>query len=83
MIRTLIGTALAGLLLAGCNTPTQTASTAAAPGAGTQETQHCKKMVQDTGSKIIERKTVCDNGPGGDSLRDSLRGSNQSGGTGH
>ena len=80
MIRTLIGTAFAGLLLAGCNTPMQTASTTAAPAAGTD--QHCKKMVQDTGSKIIERSTSCDHGPGGDALRDSLRGSNQAGGTG-
>jgi len=82
MIRTLVSTAFAGLLLAGCNAPTQTASTTAAPASGTQDSQHCKKMVQDTGSKIIERSTTCDHGPGGDALRDALRGSNQSGGTG-
>ena len=81
MIRTLVGTAVAGLLLAGCNTPAQTASTSAAPAAGPQD-QHCRKIVQDTGSKIMERTTVCDHGPGGDALRDSLRGSNQAGGIG-
>jgi hypothetical protein len=82
MIRTLIGTAFAGLLLAGCNMPQQPAATTTASADGTQQSPRCKKLVQDTGSKIMERSTTCDHGPGGDALRDSMRGSNQSGGIG-
>ena len=70
MIRALIGTAFAGLLLAGCNTPQQPAATTAS---AAPTGQNCKKLVQDTGSKIIERKTVCDNGPGAGSMEDALR----------
>jgi hypothetical protein len=74
MIKTLIGTAFAGLLLAGCNTPQPApATTASAAPAG----QNCKKLVQDTGSKIIERKTVCDSGPGGAGLETQMRQLNQ------
>jgi len=81
MIRTLIGTAFAGLLLAGCNMP-QPATPAATTTASAAPTgQNCKKIVQDTGSKIMERKTVCDNGPGGDAFRDALRGGNQGSGS--
>jgi len=80
MIRALIGTAFAGLLLAGCNTP-QPAAPAATTATASPTGQRCKKLVQDTGSKILERKTVCDNGPGGDAFRDALRGGNQGSGS--
>ena len=78
MIRTFIGMAFAGLLLAGCNTPQPAApAPTATASATTTGSPQCKKMVQDTGSKIIERKTVCDNGPGGDAFAAAMRGSNQ------
>jgi len=78
MTKAFIGAAVAGLLLAGCNMPQQPASTTTASAAPTG--QNCKKLVQDTGSKIIERSTTCDHGPGGDAMRDSMRGGNQGSG---
>ncbi|HEX4365744.1 MAG TPA: hypothetical protein VH023_02895 [Rhodopila sp.] len=77
MTKAFIGAAVAGLILAGCSMPQQPATTTAS---AAPTGQNCKKLVQDTGSKIIERRTVCDNGPGGDALRDSLRLGNQASG---
>ena len=79
MIKAFIGTAFAGLLLAGCAMPQQPAPAATTTASATtaQQSNRCKKLVQDTGSKIIERKTTCDNGPGGDALQSAIRGSNQ------
>jgi hypothetical protein len=77
MLRALIGTAFAGLLLTGCSTPQPSAPAAATTASAAPAGQNCKKLVQDTGSKIIERKTVCDNGPGAGALGDAMRNSNQ------
>ena len=73
MIRTLIGMAFAGLFLTACNMPQPATPAATTTASAATPGQNCKKLVQDTGSKIIERKTVCDNGPGGGALEDALR----------
>ena len=72
MIRALIGMAFAGLSLTACNAP-QPAAPATTTASAASTGQNCKKLVQDTGSKIIERKTVCDNGPGAGAMEDALR----------
>jgi hypothetical protein len=77
MIRTLVSTAFAGLLLAGCNMPQPAAPAATATASAAPTGQNCKKLVQDTGSKIMERKTVCDHGEGAGALEAAMRNSSQ------
>lgn len=71
MTKAFIGAAVAGLLLAGCNMPQQPAATTTASTA--TPGQNCKKMVQDTGSKIMDRSTTCDHGNGAGAMEDALR----------